>query len=85
MGQTSLRENLIQEIARDEDLLTEAMQAFADYEAVLNQQIKEAADDAQRSELFARRTECERALGIEILVERIDDAKGRLREIDSGG
>jgi hypothetical protein len=79
---TDAREAIVQQIARDEDLLTEAMQAFADYEAILNPQIKAATDAEERARLFEQRAECERALGIEMLVERIDDAKRFLREID---
>ncbi len=75
-------EELRNEIGRLEDLLTEALRVFAEFEAELNLGLR-SADAAGRAAIFARRADYERTLGIEDLVERIQAANDALRAHDS--
>jgi hypothetical protein len=83
MDQTAgpTEEDLTEEIRRLEDLLTQALRVFADFEAELNLELR-GADPAGRAAIFARRAEYERTLGIEDLVDRIQAAHDGLRALE---
>jgi hypothetical protein len=82
-GPQPTAESIKAEIQRLDDELDTAMHLFADYEAILNQELNNTSDPAERSKIIERRTAYEDTLGIAILVDRIDALRAELRALQS--
>lgn len=78
MIMTTAAEAAREEIRRLERLLDEALHAFALYEEELNSELR-GASEAKRAEVFARRAAYEQTLGVEALLEKIEELKSEIR------
>lgn len=71
---------LAAEKRRLDDDLSQALARFVEYEEVYNVRIK-TADAAELANLRAERSRLEETLGVEALVERIDDLTRQMAEL----
>lgn len=81
MTDSSTADAIRAQIKQLDDQLDDALHLFADFEATWNEELKHLTDPDARAAQFAKRSDYEVALGIEDLVNRIDELRTELRNL----